>query len=155
MSRYDHLLPTCPLVGDFAHILVASTSQHAFSQHFTIIDTSLTTKETPECPRIKEGTVSAEIVFPDRATANQMVENFNGVMADGNKLAVYIIENAPAQGLRLTERIVGSADGASNRSGGRLTSRIGESAPPNARTTSSDMETTQESSDLLGGESTG
>jgi hypothetical protein len=94
-------------------------------------------------------TISAELVFPTRTEGQKMVDTFNGVTADGNKLAVYILEprrevvvESPSptvprfesqqqqqqQGLKLSERMGFAAGPLSGRIGAGSSGAAGTGA---------------------------
>jgi hypothetical protein len=62
--------------------------QFAFKQHVDIIAAAL-------APSTSATTVSAELTVENREVAQQMVQKFNGIIADGNPLKVSIVEPPP------------------------------------------------------------
>jgi hypothetical protein len=85
MSRY---------VSDTLHRTSAeSTIQFAFKQHVDIIAAAL-------APSTSTTSVSAELTVENREVAQQMVQKFNGIIADGNPLKVSIIEPPPMLSLK-------------------------------------------------------
>jgi len=82
---------------------------------FPIISVALTTAPDPRNPHspLRSETISAELVLPNRTDAENMVSTCDGRSADGNILAVYIVEPvvAPIQpvstttGMKLSERM--------------------------------------------------
>jgi len=88
----------------------------AFSEHVTITSVSILPQSTTS------NTVSAEVLIPNRTEAQQMIDKFNGVVADGTPLKLYF---APAPVMSLSERLVSG--------GGGSTSTSGRDAPPARR----------------------
>ncbi|KAJ9096005.1 hypothetical protein QFC21_005369 [Naganishia friedmannii] len=73
--------------------------EFAFKQHVNIIAAALV-------PSSNTTSVSAELTVENREVAQQMVEKFNGIIADGNPLKVWIIEPpAPAPIMSLKDRM--------------------------------------------------
>ena len=68
-------------------------SQFAFKQHVDIIAAAL-------APSTSSTTVSAELTVENREVAQQMVQKFNGIIADGNPLKVSIVEPPPVLSLK-------------------------------------------------------
>ncbi|KAJ9116239.1 hypothetical protein QFC24_006830 [Naganishia onofrii] len=73
--------------------------EFAFKQHVNIIAAALV-------PSSNTTSVSAELTVENREVAQQMVDKFNGIIADGNPLKVWIIEPpAPAPIMSLKDRM--------------------------------------------------
>ncbi|KAJ9095827.1 hypothetical protein QFC19_007442 [Naganishia cerealis] len=73
--------------------------EFAFKQHVNIIAAALVPSSSPS-------SVSAELTVENREVAQQMVEKFNGIIADGNPLKVWIVEpQAPAPLMSLKDRM--------------------------------------------------
>ncbi|KAI5451471.1 hypothetical protein NCC49_001777 [Naganishia albida] len=67
--------------------------EFAFKQHVDIIAAAL-------APSTSTTSVSAELTVENREVAQQMVQKFNGIIADGNPLKVSIIEPPPMLSLK-------------------------------------------------------
>ncbi|GHJ87893.1 hypothetical protein NliqN6_4295 [Naganishia liquefaciens] len=67
--------------------------EFAFKQHVDIIAAAL-------APSTSSTTVSAELTVENREVAQQMVQKFNGIIADGNPLKVSIVEPPPVLSLK-------------------------------------------------------
>ncbi|KAJ9111559.1 hypothetical protein QFC20_002532 [Naganishia adeliensis] len=67
--------------------------EFAFKQHVDIIAAAL-------APSTSTTSVSAELTVENREVAQQMVQKFNGIIADGNPLKVSIIEPPPILSLK-------------------------------------------------------
>lgn len=78
---------------EFAANTYLYTLQFAFKQHVDIIAAALAPSASPT-------SVSAELTVENREVAQQMVQKFNGIIADGNPLKVSIIEPPPMLSLK-------------------------------------------------------
>jgi hypothetical protein len=75
-------------------------------------------------------TISAELVFPTRTEGQKMVDTFNGVMADGNKLAVYILEPRREVVVESPSPTVPRSDSQQQQQGLKLSERMGFATGP-------------------------
>jgi hypothetical protein len=112
VSRYETAYFTMENTTDGLYWHDLSPTQHAFSAMFPIVSVALTTAPDPRHPQssLRSDTISAELVLPTRTDADNMVSTCDGRSADGNILAVYIVEPlTPVQpvsmGLKLSERM--------------------------------------------------